>query len=65
MTGHLELGFIMEVKITTMGVVDKDADVRAGIHDNRGLNVTAVVGKSEGVTVKTTLSIPKLVMLRL
>jgi hypothetical protein len=56
---------MVEVKITTMGVVDEDADVRAGIHDDGGLNVTAVVGKSEGVTVKTTLSTPELVTLRL
>lgn len=49
--GHVELGSRVEVKITTMGVVDEDADVMAGIHDDGGLNVTAVEGKSEGVTV--------------
>jgi hypothetical protein len=49
--GHVELGSRVEVKITTMGVVDEDADVMAGIQDDGGLNVTAVEGKSEGVTV--------------
>jgi hypothetical protein len=41
----------VEVKVTTTGVVDEDADDMASIHVDGGVNVAAVEGKSEGVTV--------------